>query len=158
MNINPNRSSHIQLSDKVTFYKLSIQEKSQNEDVNICSNIIILKRGKYSSMAQSTQSTFNTFIWFYFSKDTRNDTKIMCYNENLWDATDDVCEMISEWYTCLLYHYNITLFESNWVDTIKKLMDRSINRNVHIRIERASEFLGGITFNKLTAISGYKLR
>ena len=82
----------------------------------------------------------------------------MCHNENFRDATDDVCEVISEWYTCLLYQYNISLYESEQVDTIKELMDRSIDREVHIMIESASKFLGGITFNKIIAIGGYKLR
>src|SRR4051794_5947245 len=82
----------------------------------------------------------------------------MCRNEDLRDATDDVCEMISEWYTRLLYHYNIVLYENDQVDIIRKLMDRSIDQDVHIRIERASKFLGGISFNELTAIGGYKLR
>ena len=58
VNVNPNGTSGIQSSDKVTLYKLSMQEKSRgeisdlswNEDVNDCSNIIILKRGKYSSI------------------------------------------------------------------------------------------------------------
>ena len=58
VNVSPNGTSHIQSNDKVKFYKLSIQEKSHgeifnlswNNDVNDCSNIIILRRGKYSSI------------------------------------------------------------------------------------------------------------
>ncbi|RGB26524.1 hypothetical protein C1646_770339 [Rhizophagus diaphanus] len=142
VNVNPDGASHIQPNDKVTFYKLSIQEKprseitnsSWNEVVNDYSNIIILNR------------------------DTRNDTELMCRNENLRDATDDVCDVISEWHTRLLYQYNVTSYESDRVNTIKELMDGSIDPNTHLRIEQACEFLGGITFNELIALGVYKLR
>ena len=77
---------------------------------------------------------------------------MMCRNKDFRDATNDICDMISEWYT------HISLYKSNQVDTMKKLMDRSNNQDVHTRIERASIFLGGITFNKLMAIGDYKLK
>ncbi|CAB4439122.1 unnamed protein product [Rhizophagus irregularis] len=111
VNESPGGASHIQPDNKITIYKLNIQEKPRseianwNEVVNDYSNIIIFNRG--------------------------NETEMMCQNENIRDAIDDVCEIISQW---------------------------SVDLNTRGRIERVCEFLGGITFNELIAIGCYKLR
>ncbi|PKY55752.1 hypothetical protein RhiirA4_427748 [Rhizophagus irregularis] len=138
VNESPGGASHIQPDNKITIYKLNIQEKPRseianwNEVVNDYSNIIIFNRG--------------------------NETEMMCQNENIRDAIDDVCEIISQWYSHFLYHYNVILYEDNRVNTIKELMNRSVDLNTRGRIERVCEFLGGITFNELIAIGCYKLR
>lgn len=59
------------------------------------------------------------------SKDTRSNT--MCYNENTRDATDDICDILSEWNDCILLEYNNGgLCQNDQFDTFKK-----VNRKQH---------------------------
>jgi hypothetical protein len=97
------------------------------------------------------------YDFIFLSKYTANDTKTMCHNEDIRDATDDICEIISEWYNRLLYDYNLASYDQ--CETIKELLE-GVTTDPVVRqgIIRASEFLGGITLNELTAIGGYKLR
>ncbi|CAG8702534.1 2079_t:CDS:1, partial [Funneliformis mosseae] len=67
------------------------------------------------------RSTHNTLYDLEFAKDTTdNNTKTMCCNEDIRDAIDDVCGILSKWNDRLIYEYNKGLHESYKISSIKQ--------------------------------------
>ncbi|EXX54940.1 hypothetical protein RirG_229890 [Rhizophagus irregularis DAOM 197198w] len=71
-------------------------------------------------------------------------TKTMCFNEEVRDATDDLCDILSHWNTFLLEQYNDELLENDRFENIKDLLN-SNDQTVWKRIEEKARDLGGVT-------------
>ncbi|POG58684.1 hypothetical protein GLOIN_2v1728575, partial [Rhizophagus irregularis DAOM 181602=DAOM 197198] len=70
-------------------------------------------------------------------------TKTMCFNEEVRDATDDLCDILSHWNTFLLEQYNDELLENDRFENIKDLLN-SNDQTVWKRIEEKARDLGGV--------------
>lgn len=68
----------------------------------------------------------------------------MCFNEEVRDATDDLCDILSHWNTFLLEQYNDELLENDRFENIKDLLN-SNDQTVWKRIEEKARDLGGVT-------------
>ncbi|RGB35312.1 hypothetical protein C1646_667840 [Rhizophagus diaphanus] len=94
--------------DKVALYSLKvnetffgrIQKDDWNKQVKITNNIIIVERSN-----------------------TRTIKIIMCFNEEIRDAIDDLCDILSERNECLLLEYNKDQPDDKCINNIKDLLN-----------------------------------
>lgn len=80
----------------------------------------------------------------------------MYQNENVQDAADDICDILTQWNDLLLLEYNRVVHENNQFDTFRRLLDNSGNQDMRTKIGVA-QALGGVTLDKLYEMGAYKL-
>ncbi|RGB39954.1 hypothetical protein C1646_664205 [Rhizophagus diaphanus] len=133
----------IKPDDKVVLYTLIEEEKffgevpknGWNKQVRNTKNIILVKRN-------STMTT-----------------KAMClngFNEEIRDATDDLCDILSEWHSLLLSEYNEDPPDKICFDNIKGLLT-SKDQSVRNKIAEIAQKLGGVTKEEIYVMGLYKL-
>ncbi|GET02698.1 hypothetical protein GLOIN_2v1728575 [Rhizophagus clarus] len=76
--------------------------------------------------------------WNTTTKIERHD-KITIYHEDIKDATDDVCTIISKWYNHLLTKYNEDLNTKDQYDHIGKLFKDKRRSTTSRLIEKSAE-------------------
>ncbi|CAG8722689.1 1694_t:CDS:2, partial [Funneliformis caledonium] len=82
-------------------------------------------------------------------------TKTMCFNEDVCDAIDDLCDILSEWNALLLSEYNRDP-DIKCIDNIKDLL-KSKNNAVWDKIVEKAQKLGEVTAREISAMGIYKL-
>ncbi|CAG8505435.1 3432_t:CDS:2 [Funneliformis caledonium] len=135
-NVNLNQSQN-----RVTIYKRSLQERPRSEisdtfwdnEVRNSNKLILLER------------------------DTGHTNKL-CFNEDVRDATDDLCDILSEWCDRFLYYYNTGLYESDQFTSYKNLMDSydADREGVRKRFEMTTKLLG-MTVSEIAQVGFYKI-
>ncbi|GBB99221.1 hypothetical protein RclHR1_34500002 [Rhizophagus clarus] len=137
--LNDVKPESIKPNDKVCLYSLridetlfgSIKKDDWNKQIGNTNNIVIVERSN-----------------------TRT-TKTMCFNEELRDAIDDLCDILSKWNDRLLSKYNedpkVPCFNN-----IKDLLE-STDNTVWEKIEKTAKKLGGLTDKEISAMGLFKL-
>src|SRR6266508_3023573 len=80
----------------------------------------------------------------------------MCFNEEVRDAIDDLCDILTEWNARLLSEYNKDKPGDECFDNIKELLN-SNDQVVWDRIEEKAKNLGGVTYEEIIDMGFFKL-
>ncbi|RIA80954.1 hypothetical protein C1645_837805 [Glomus cerebriforme] len=115
-----------------------------------------VERSEYFSIQHEELLIFyDSNISKYINVNLQVTQRKLCFNEEVRDAIDDLCDILTEWNARLLSEYNKDQPGDECFDNIKELLN-SNDQVVRDRIEKKAKDLGGITNEEITDMEFFK--